>query len=143
MKGKKVWVSVALTLAMCLGFAASASASASWCSTGYACMWGENQYTGCFKQFFNSATSLGNWTTCPGVTANNGANSVRVETVNCDRVRYHEDVSYGGAALEFNRIGLGYNYQDPNLGNGGGVLVGSSGSSNWNNRISSVRMLDC
>lgn len=124
-------------LAIFMGTAGIASASISQCSSGNACLWGENSYSGCFYQSSVDRTSLGNWqASCStGVSANNGANSVANRGNSCN-VGFYDGTSYTGAYIRFDRPVSGGTYQDPDLSNGGGS--GGSTTANWDNRISSL-----
>jgi hypothetical protein len=130
----------------CAGFAAPAEAAVSDCGTNRICFWGENSYTGCFKQYapppIGSVTSLVgvNWSTCSS-RMQNGANSVRNEASYASagyiQVRFYDDSDGVGPYLRFDSQVSGENYSDPYLGNGGGVAGGgATAGSNWNNRIS-------
>lgn len=115
-----------------------AQASIGQCADLYACLWGENSYSGCFVRYINDTASFGNWATC-GSSANNGANSVRNQDLFCNVV-FFENTSYGGAGILFNNVSDGFNYQDPTLSNGGGVGYGGNyAGQNWQDRISSLR----
>lgn len=116
----------------------AAQASIAQCSTGYACLWGENDYSGCFYQSAVDRDGLPTWATCTGANANNGANSVRNEGQSCNVV-FFDQTGRVGPGILFNRVADGYNFQDPYLGNGGGVgFNGGVATQNWNNRISSL-----
>lgn len=118
-----------------------ASASNSQCPTGAACIWGENDYTGCFYDR-QVAGSIGNWESCSGgaITANNGANSAKNEGRSCD-ARFYDWSDRTGKYIQFNREISGTSYQDPYLANGGGL--GGYNQENWQNRISSIGFVNC
>jgi hypothetical protein len=134
----KILATLGVVIGMSIGLAPVANASTSQCTSGNACMWGENDYTGCFVQYTNNTAGFGNWATC-AANANDGANSVR-NSGNYSSAVFWADSGYTGSAIMFNRVGLGYNYQDPNLSNGGGVTYSGAGANteNWQDRISSL-----
>lgn len=115
-----------------------ASATVGQCDSGYACLWGQDSYSGCFVQVYDDTRVLGNWTeSCStGVSARNGANSVRNEFNTCDAY-FFSSTYFGGNHIRFDRLIDGYNYTDPDLGNGGGV--GTTQYNNWEDTIESVR----
>lgn len=114
-----------------------AHADLSQCANGYACMWGENSYSGCHYKNSIDTGLLPTWATCPSSSANDGANSVRNQGNNCNVV-FFEHGNYGGVGILFNRVIDGFNYQDPMLSNGGGIGFGGNvAGQNWQDRISS------
>ncbi|SDV00418.1 hypothetical protein SAMN04488544_3315 [Microlunatus sagamiharensis] len=122
--------------------APSASANIEQCTSGHACAWGENTYTGCFTDFTVSNSVMGDWEACSrsGITANNGANSVK-NYISGRNVTWYEETNYNGVGIRFQSQQSGANYQDPKLSNGGGTGVGGNvAGQNWQDRISSVRV---
>ncbi|MEH1100493.1 peptidase inhibitor family I36 protein [Micromonospora sp. CPCC 205561] len=113
----------------------SAQASESQCTAGQVCVWGENDYTGCFRGMtangFDYSTIT--WSTC-SAKIDNGANSVKNEGRSC-AVRLYTDANHSGSSILFNREADGANFRDPYLANGGGL--GSANGLNWQDRISS------
>jgi hypothetical protein len=115
---------------------ATAQASISQCTPGNACLWGENNYSGCFVQYSSDKNSFGSWATC-GASANNGANSVKNYGRSCNVV-FFDATGRTGPGIRFDKTTQG-NYQDPKLSNGGGVgYGGNTARQNWENRISSL-----
>lgn len=121
--------------------AGPSSAANSQCPTGAACIWGGNDYTGCFfdRQISGKVTY---WESCSGsrISATNGANSAKNEGTSCD-ARFYDWSDQTGKYIQFNRMSSGASYQDPYLANGGGL--GSYNGENWQNRISSIRFVNC
>ncbi|MFI5937256.1 peptidase inhibitor family I36 protein [Actinoplanes sp. NPDC051494] len=135
-----LWL-VALTIGIAGSLVATAPAEAalSECSPGQVCLWGENDYSGCFRGMTNTGYDYNTivWSTCTTYSINNGANSVRNYGNSC-AVALFDGAQHTGPAILFNRVADNYNYQDPKLSNGGGVgFNGAYAGQNWQDRISS------
>lgn len=116
---------------------AGASASTAQCGAGNACIWGENSYTGLVKGFTGSQAAFTSWNGST-VSAGNGANSI-FNRSGCTTYWY-DYTNYGGHGKVFNTESTGFNYIDPDLGNGGGTgIAGGYSSEPFANRIESVK----
>ena len=105
------------------------------CPDGYVCIWGLNDYQGCWKDMNNDQAVYGGlvWTGGPGSCAasiDNGANSVK-NRHNCSvRMSDAPGAGSGGPSITFANRFAGNN-QDAALGNGA-----QGDPSSWANRIS-------
>lgn len=121
-------ISVAMT-SMAIFIPITASAGSGGCQLGYASYWEYNDFNG---------RSGGNHYDGPVVASlNNKTNAVSANGKTCSITRYYDRSDRTGAYFIMNsETAAGYNYRDPNLGNGAGF--GSWSNENWTNRISSV-----
>ncbi|GAB3083032.1 hypothetical protein GCM10027186_47790 [Micromonospora schwarzwaldensis] len=128
---------VALLGGTAIAFEAPAYATESQCGSTSVCLWGEDDYSGCFRGM--STTKVDDYATIRWASPctariDNGANSVKNEGTSCS-VRLYDGVNQSGSFILFNRELDGANFRDPYLANGGGT--GSSSGQNWQDRISS------
>jgi hypothetical protein len=135
---KRMAAGIAVAASLLLLGTTEANAALSQCSAGYACIWGENSYTGCFYQRSTSGP-VGDWATCAGVSSINGANSLKANGNTCN-TDYYDLTNQTGPYIRFLRAGLGSNFQDPTLSNGGGSSTGYEGQ-NWQDRIGSLKFV--
>lgn len=133
--GKLIRVAIvgAVVLGASLGLATTASAAVE-CSSGYACIWEHDSYSG--QYHFRSVTS-GDYTTLSNAASSAGANGTE-----CARTRFYDLAGHtsGDYFTLYSATQVGTNYQDPNLTNG----VGFDGAGeNWDNRVSSHLFVGC
>ncbi|MBD7951490.1 peptidase inhibitor family I36 protein [Oerskovia sp. NPDC056781] len=120
-------VGLLLTAGLLVGGATSASAAASDCAAGYACMWNGESFPGAPNAYFQQFVNLGTGPSSISSVVNNGNTSI---------ARFYDGANYTGLSFTLNNPARGGQWQDPMLSNGLNHT-----SVNWDNRIKSAKFI--
>lgn len=120
----------------------TANAGITQCQNGQACVWRDGSYSGKFRGMTLGANNYTGITWSDGSLSVAQASSVRNQGNNCD-IRFYKGINQTGDNMYFDRVVEGFNYQDPNLTNGGGSALGRNYTSNFDNSIRSHGWTNC